>query len=158
MELEYKSLIKPEVSYFIGNVKFKDLEVFLRLCKCDKEIDLEKVLLHIILKETKEKVKEIWNELEPYTMAEALQLSNHEQRMIAINYTEKTQKNTIMKKKYLEIINIDTDAVAKRIDVTGKNDRHIEKIEDGMNINLNHNVYYTNLNVSEGELPGITPK
>lgn len=33
-----------------------------------------------------------------------------------------------------------------RIDVTGKTDTEIEKIERGININLNHDKYYTTYN------------
>ena len=51
---------------------------------------------------------------------------------------EENQMNT-----YLEIKEYKTDKVVKRIDVTGKTDRMIDKIDSGMNINLNHEKYYT---------------
>lgn len=44
--------------------------------------------------------------------------------------------------KYIEILTW-SDEVVKRMDVTGKSDRAIDRIEDGMNINLNHDEYHT---------------
>ena len=44
-----------------------------------------------------------------------------------------------MKKRELRIVQIDGMKVVKAIDVTGKLDREIGKIERGMNINLDHN-------------------
>ncbi len=58
-------------------------------------------------------------------------------------------------KKYLEIIAFEKNMVIRRIDVTSKNDRAIERIEGGYNINLNHDLYYTNINKSQTELPII---
>lgn len=57
--------------------------------------------------------------------------------------------------KYLEIIKTDTKEVVKRIDVTDKSERTIERTEMGMNINLNHAEYYTTETDSETELPKI---
>lgn len=45
-------------------------------------------------------------------------------------------------RKYIEILTW-SDEVVKRMDVTGKSDRAIDRIEDGMNINLNHDEYHT---------------
>ena len=44
---------------------------------------------------------------------------------------------------YLEIVNYKTGEVSKRIDVTDKSDRQIDKIDRAMNINLNHQEWYT---------------
>jgi len=46
-------------------------------------------------------------------------------------------------KKYLEVVKSDTEEVVKSIDVTDSSDRSIEKMEIGLNINLNHGQYYT---------------
>ena len=46
-------------------------------------------------------------------------------------------------KTYIEIRKYENDKCVKRIDVTGKTQRQIDKIENGMNINLNHEEYYT---------------
>lgn len=45
--------------------------------------------------------------------------------------------------KYMEIKEFGTDKVVKRFDVTGKHDRMIDKFDDGLNINLNHDKFYT---------------
>lgn len=57
--------------------------------------------------------------------------------------------------KYLEIIKDKNNEVVKRLDVTSKGERMIDKIENGMNINLNHDEYSTKLTESEVELPII---
>lgn len=54
-------------------------------------------------------------------------------------------------KKYIEIRRHDNDEVIHRVDVTGRSDRSIERVDDGMNINLNHSEYYTNIAEYEGE-------
>ena len=46
-------------------------------------------------------------------------------------------------KKYLEVVKSSTEEVVKSIDVTDSSDRYIEKMEIGLNINLNHDQYYT---------------
>ena len=45
--------------------------------------------------------------------------------------------------------------IALRMDVTDKSERSIEKIESGVNINLNHEKYYTRVTESETKLPII---
>lgn len=52
--------------------------------------------------------------------------------------------------KEIVIMSIDDDWVVKRVDVTGKSDRQVNKIEDGININLDLENYYT-LIVVDGE-------
>ena len=44
---------------------------------------------------------------------------------------------------YIEIIANKDDKAVKRMNVTGKSSRSIERIESGMNRNLNHKEYYT---------------
>ncbi len=51
--------------------------------------------------------------------------------------------------KYIDIIDFETDEVVMRINVTGKSDRTIDKIDDGLNINLNHDKFYTIVENSE---------
>lgn len=46
-------------------------------------------------------------------------------------------------KKVIQIIEYKTEDVVKEIDVTGKSQSQIDKIERGLNRNLNHDEYYT---------------
>lgn len=48
-------------------------------------------------------------------------------------------------KKYLEIVAYENEEVIRQMDVTEKTDREIDKIESGLNINLNHSEYFTRL-------------
>ena len=48
-------------------------------------------------------------------------------------------------KTEIQIIEFEGDKVVKTIDVTGKTERTIDKIDDGININLNHSDYYTRI-------------
>jgi hypothetical protein len=57
--------------------------------------------------------------------------------------------------KYIEIKEYDSENVVKRLDVSGKTDRSIEKIELGMNRNLNHDQFYTRVYESEVKLDDI---
>jgi hypothetical protein len=57
--------------------------------------------------------------------------------------------------KYIEVIGYDEENVVKRLDVSNKTDRSIDKIESGMNINLNHDQFYTVIRSSEVELEKI---
>jgi len=56
-------------------------------------------------------------------------------------------------KKYIEITAFEGNKVSRRIDVSDKGERGIDRIERGININLNHNEFYTNIVESEVELP-----
>lgn len=56
---------------------------------------------------------------------------------------------------YLEIRKRENDEVVKRIDVTDKSERQIDRCEMGMNINLNHEEYYTEQNTNKTPLPVI---
>jgi hypothetical protein len=61
--------------------------------------------------------------------------------------------------KYIEIRRYDDDSnVLRRIDVSDKSDRSIEKLEDAYNINLNHEKLYTTSFESENELKIIPAK
>lgn len=54
--------------------------------------------------------------------------------------------------KYIEIVEKSTNKATPRIDVTGGSERGIERVEDGVNINLNHNEFYTRITESEIKL------
>ena len=54
--------------------------------------------------------------------------------------------------KYIEIIEYKTNKVISRFDVTGKNERMIDKFDSGLNINLNHSEYYTSINETKRKL------
>lgn len=56
-------------------------------------------------------------------------------------------------KNYIEIIRKSDKVVVKRIDVTGSGERSIDRTEMGVNINLNHNEYYTDTNEYDKEMP-----
>lgn len=56
--------------------------------------------------------------------------------------------------KYLEVT-LNNGSVVKRLDVSGESDLNIEKIESGMNQNLNHNEYSIETIKSQFELPKI---
>jgi hypothetical protein len=56
-------------------------------------------------------------------------------------------------KTYLEVVAFDGNKVVKRIDVTDKSEHQIERVEDGMNINLNHEAYFTRVKEYDTEQP-----
>lgn len=57
-----------------------------------------------------------------------------------------------MSYRYLEIVEKSDDSVIKRIDVTDYSDGRIERIQRGMEINLNHELYFTNDNMTTNKL------
>lgn len=46
-------------------------------------------------------------------------------------------------KKVIQVLSYEDDEIIHEVDVTGKSDQQIDRVENGMNINLNHNEYYT---------------
>jgi len=46
-------------------------------------------------------------------------------------------------RRFIEIVAHEGEEVIHRIDITGRTERAIELVERGMNINLNHEKYYT---------------
>jgi len=46
-------------------------------------------------------------------------------------------------KTKINVISFATKEVVHSVDVTGRNERDIDKIDSGMNRNLNHEEYYT---------------
>lgn len=59
------------------------------------------------------------------------------------------------KYKYIEIIKYSSGEVVKRIDVSGMSQRNIDRIDSGMNRNMNHAEYYTIEMASEIAIPEI---
>lgn len=57
--------------------------------------------------------------------------------------------------KYLEIVEDSTSKVVKRMGVTSKTDRQIQKLENGLELNLNHAEYTVEYHESKVELPII---
>lgn len=55
-------------------------------------------------------------------------------------------------KKYLEITDAKTKEVIKRMDVTDKSERHIERIEMGILMQMNRDKYYVGEVESKTEL------
>ena len=55
-------------------------------------------------------------------------------------------------KTYIEVKTYESEECVKRIDVTGKSERSIDRIESGMNRNMNHKDYYTVQVETEKEL------
>ena len=45
----------------------------------------------------------------------------------------------------IQIVHFKTGKVVKEISVTGKSERQIQKIDDGININLNHEQFFTRM-------------
>jgi len=60
--------------------------------------------------------------------------------------------------KYIEVVAFDGKQVVMRMDVTGKPERQIDRIESGININLNHEDYYTTVSDYETEQQIISTK
>lgn len=58
-----------------------------------------------------------------------------------------------MKYTYIEVREWDTNTPIHRIDVSGKHERAIDRVDDGLNINLNDAKYYTETIHSDNELP-----
>lgn len=49
----------------------------------------------------------------------------------------------VKSKRVIQVISFSNREVVHELDVTGKTDRQIDKIDRGLNINLNHSEYYT---------------
>ncbi len=60
--------------------------------------------------------------------------------------------------KYLEIKSYKDNEVVCRVEVTGMTERSIDRVEMGMEINLNHDDYFININDSEKQLEKIDTK
>lgn len=50
-----------------------------------------------------------------------------------------------MERDKIEIVEYSTEAVVESVDVSGKNERQIDKIDRGININLDHDKFYTRI-------------
>ncbi len=53
---------------------------------------------------------------------------------------------------YIEVKTFEDDTVVMRLDVSNESERGITRIENGLNINLNHSEYYTEKNSSNTKL------
>jgi len=51
-----------------------------------------------------------------------------------------------VKRVYIEVKAFKGGEVIHRIEVTGKSERTIDRIDTGLNLNLNHELYYTTVN------------
>jgi len=71
------------MSYFIHNIRFEQLETVLRLYKSQSREEGE-VLSFFTNKENQQAVKNVYAGLLPFSAKEALQLTNAEQRMVAM--------------------------------------------------------------------------
>ncbi|NJL15454.1 MAG: hypothetical protein HC913_22230 [Microscillaceae bacterium] len=71
------------MAFYTQKVKFDDLDTVLRLNKT-KGLSLEAVLKNFFSEEIRQQIKESFAGLPPFTVAEALRLSNAEQRMAAL--------------------------------------------------------------------------
>lgn len=56
-------------------------------------------------------------------------------------------------KKYIEIIKSASGEVIQRLDITDVSERSADRMESGVNINLNHKEYHTEQNEYESEMP-----
>ena len=46
-------------------------------------------------------------------------------------------------KAYIQVVSFETEEVIHQIEITGKTHTQIERIDNGLNINLNHEKFYT---------------
>lgn len=82
--------------------------------------------------------------------------------MISENTSDNTQAQALNKTdvsssifKYVEIKNYDNGKVEKRYDVSDRGNSMIDKFERGLNINLNHDKFYTFSYESETKLDAV---
>jgi hypothetical protein len=52
-------------------------------------------------------------------------------------------------KTTIEIVGFDNGEVVEEIDVSGRNENYVDRCEAGMNINLNHEEYFTRRTTKE---------
>lgn len=73
------------------------------------------------------------------------------------NQAEQLSENAVSSSifKYVEIKNYDNGKVEKRYDVSDRGNSMIDKFERGLNINLNHDKFYTFSYESETKLDAV---
>ncbi len=73
------------------------------------------------------------------------------------NQAEQLSENAVSSSifKYVEIKNYDNGKVEKRYDVSDRGNSMIDKFERGLNINLNHDKFYTFSFESETKLDAV---
>jgi hypothetical protein len=54
-----------------------------------------------------------------------------------------------MNRTFIQIVGFRNNEIVKNIDVTGKTEREIEKIENGILINMDTDKFYTKIKVSK---------
>lgn len=54
-------------------------------------------------------------------------------------------------KRYIEVVEYETDKVVDRVDVSDKTERQADLVMDGMDRNLNHEKYFTRLSERKGK-------
>lgn len=96
------------MTYFVNRVKFEDLSTTLRIFKAEEK-SKALVLSYFSQEKNRQAVAEKYDSLQPFTVAEALQLSNAEQRMVALRAFD---VNTIAQE--LEAIKLDAQTVKKK--------------------------------------------
>lgn len=57
-------------------------------------------------------------------------------------------------KRYLEVVECETDRVIDRVDVTDKSEKQAERVMDGVDRYLNHERYYTRFSAIS-YMPGV---
>ena len=55
--------------------------------------------------------------------------------------------------KYIEVVDKSTEKVITRFDVSNKSLKYIEGVERGININLNHDDFHTQVTEGDKQLP-----
>jgi hypothetical protein len=55
------------------------------------------------------------------------------------------RSEVMMEKRIVEIVETATGKVVKTVDVSGHGSRGVEKVEDGMNRNLDHERFFTRI-------------
>jgi hypothetical protein len=46
-------------------------------------------------------------------------------------------------KKVIQVISYESGEIVHEVDVTGRSERNVDRVESGINRNLNHDQYYT---------------
>lgn len=75
------------VSYMLDNVEFDSLDIFIRICMHMEHIDFEEdIEPYMQLSTSKARARELWFGGNPLSAKEALEITNAEQKMLAIKY------------------------------------------------------------------------
>ena len=69
---------------------------------------------------------------------------------LIVECVNKTSKSEVEMKYYIEVVEFESGEVVSRMEASSE--RTAEKIDRGVNINLNHENYYTRITEEESEL------